>query len=101
MTEDEMRIRYPRVWASAPAPAPNEPDPIRPAHYHALDVRCPSCNERVAAGAVCEALPYWLGCAAKYLWRHRHKDDAIQDLEKARECIALEIARLKRQANHP
>lgn len=44
---------------------------------------------------VVKHFPWAIGSAIKYLWRAGRKDDATQDLEKAIECIRIEIDRLK------
>lgn len=44
---------------------------------------------------VVEWFSYNLGNVIKYVWRAGKKDDAIDDLEKARWYIDREIARLK------
>lgn len=37
-----------------------------------------------------------VGSAVKYLWRLGKKDDAIQELKKARQCIDQEILRIRK-----
>lgn len=44
---------------------------------------------------VVEHMTFNLGNAVKYIWRADHKDDAIQDLQKAAWYIEREIKRLK------
>jgi hypothetical protein len=39
---------------------------------------------------------FCLGNAVKYIWRAGLKGDAIQDLEKAKRYIEIEIERLKK-----
>jgi hypothetical protein len=45
---------------------------------------------------IIEWLPYNIGAAIKYLWRTGKKNDAIEDLKKARWHIEREIQRLSR-----
>ena len=63
-------------------------DPVKkPEHYnsHPSGVECRD---------IARHEPYNIGCAIKYLWRRGKKGDAVQDLEKAIECIRDEIKRL-------
>lgn len=61
---------------------------INPSHYktHASGVECIQ---------VTEHMNFCLGNAIKYIWRAGLKDDAVQDLEKAKWYIEREIARLE------
>lgn len=61
---------------------------VNPSHYksHASGVECIQ---------VTEHMNFCLGNAMKYIWRAGLKDNAIQDLEKAKWYIEREIARLK------
>lgn len=69
-------------------------DPIeRPLHYNSN----PSGIECID---VVEHLNFCRGNAIKYIWRAGLKDDAIQDLEKARWYIEREIARIKEEKSH-
>jgi hypothetical protein len=63
-------------------------DAVNPDHYkkHASGVECIQ---------VTEHMNFCLGNAIKYIWRAGKKDDAVQDLEKAKWYIEREIARLK------
>jgi hypothetical protein len=63
-------------------------DAVNPDHYkkHASGVECIQ---------VTEHMNFCLGNAMKYIWRAGKKDDAVQDLEKAKWYIEREIARLK------
>ena len=64
-------------------------DPVRhPRHYtsHPSGVECITVTEHMG---------FCLGNAVKYLWRADLKNDAIEDLEKARWYIEREIARRK------
>lgn len=66
-------------------------DPVeRPAHYtsHPTGVECLD---------IVEHYPFNVGAAIKYLWRAGLKDDAIQDLRKAKRMVQREIDRLERQ----
>jgi hypothetical protein len=64
-------------------------DPVRhPRHYtsHPSGVECITVTEHMG---------FCLGNAMKYIWRADLKNDAIQDLEKARWYIEREIAKRK------
>ena len=60
---------------------------VNPEHYksHASGVECIQ---------VTEHMNFCLGNAIKYIWRAGLKDNAIQDLEKAKWYIEREILRL-------
>ena len=62
-----------------------------PAHYtsHPSGVECI---------AVTEHMNFCIGNAMKYLWRAGLKDDAVEDLEKARWYVDREIKRLRQLA---
>ena len=45
---------------------------------------------------IAEHMGFNLGNAMKYIWRADHKDDALQDLEKAAWYINREIERRKK-----
>ncbi len=64
-------------------------DNINPDHYksHPSGIECIQ---------VTEHLNFCLGSAVKYIWRAGKKDDAVQDLEKAKWYIEREIARISR-----
>lgn len=69
-------------------PAPTSiADPVKkPEHYnwHPSGVECKD---------IAEAFNYYLGNAIKYIWRADHKGKPIEDLQKARNCIDLELQR--------
>lgn len=50
---------------------------------------------------VVEHMTFNLGNAVKYIWRADHKDNAMQDLEKAKFYITREIERLNAQLRSP
>lgn len=52
-------------------------------HNHPSGIRCED--------IVCY-LPFFVGCAVKYLWRLGNKDDELQELDKALKCIDRELA---------
>tara|TARA_Y100000593_G_scaffold81279_1_gene152008 strand:+ start:3806 stop:4024 length:219 start_codon:yes stop_codon:yes gene_type:complete len=65
-------------------------DPVNhPQHYtsHPSNVECIQVTEHMS---------FCVGNAMKYLWRAGLKDDANEDLEKARWYIAREIERRKK-----
>jgi hypothetical protein len=66
--------------------ATRTPDPVySPAHYtHPSGVECKD---------IAKHLSFALGNALKYVWRAGRKDyNAMQDLEKALECIEIELS---------
>lgn len=70
----------------------NDHDPVNaPRHYrsHPSGVECIQ---------VTEHMNFCIGNAIKYLWRADEKNDAIEDLRKARWYIDREIKRRTRQA---
>ncbi len=69
---------------------PHWHDPVEhPRHYttHPSGIECIE---------VVEHMPYCVGAAIKYLWRHGKKGDAVEDLKKARWLIDREISRLSK-----
>ena len=63
-------------------------DPVKhPAHY--TWIPGVECRE------VARECSFNVGSAIKYLYRHLHKGNPVQDLRKAIECIQDEIARLE------
>jgi Protein of unknwon function (DUF3310) len=67
------------------------PNPVNhPPHYtqHPSGVECIQ---------VTECMNFCLGNAVKYIWRADLKNDAIEDLEKAKWYVSREIERRKRQ----
>lgn len=66
-------------------------DPINPKHYksHPSGVEAVTISEHFM-GNVSKAIDY--------IWRHEHKGNPIEDLEKARWFLDREIARLKARA---
>jgi hypothetical protein len=66
-------------------------DAINPAHYK-------SHPSGIQAIDVIEHMPFNVGTAVKYLWRLGLKDDAIQELKKARWYIDREIAKREKEA---
>jgi len=50
----------------------------------------------IPSAEVVAPFPYFLGAAIKYIWRAGRKNpDATEDLEKAINCLQLEVARIK------
>lgn len=63
-------------------------DPVNhPAHYN-------SHPSGVEAITVCEHMNFCVGNVIKYLWRAGLKNDAVEDLKKARFYLDREIARI-------
>ena len=44
-------------------------------------------------------LNFSLGCVLKYVARHKHKNNPVSDLKKARDYLDIEIDRLERESN--
>ena len=65
-------------------------DAINPEHYNRLN---PQPKDVIRAWE----LNFNLGSAVKYISRAGHKDDIVQDLEKAREFLNFEIEALKEE----
>ena len=65
-------------------------DAINPEHYNRLN---PQPKDVIRAWG----LNFNLGSAVKYISRAGHKDDIVQDLEKAREFLNFEIKALKEE----
>ncbi len=65
-------------------------DAINPSHYqdHPSGIQCIQITEH---------MNFCLGNAIKYIWRAGLKNNAIEDLEKARWYIDREIARIERE----
>jgi hypothetical protein len=65
-------------------------DAINPAHYqdHPSGIQCIQITEH---------MNFCLGNAIKYIWRAGLKNNAIEDLEKARWYIDREIARIEHE----
>lgn len=65
-------------------------DAINPDHYNRLN---PQPKDVIRAWG----LNFNLGSAVKYISRAGHKDDIVQDLEKAREFLNFEMEALKEE----
>ena len=59
-----------------------------PSHYtlHPSGIECIK---------IVQEFPYNVGVAMSYCWRHEHKGQAIQDLEKAIQHLQFEVTRLR------
>lgn len=89
MISDELAVTEPASTS----------DPVHhPSHY--LLAPCPCCGTPIEVRYLIQEMPYFRGAAAKYILRAGKKDGApeIQDLEKAIECIQIEIERLKEES---
>ena len=64
----------------------------RPSHYtkHPSGIECKEITKH---------MNFCLGNAIKYIWRAGLKDDYIQDLEKAKEYLDIEIDRVKEKSD--
>lgn len=72
--------------------ATTDHDPVNaPSHYrsHPSGVECITVTEHMS---------FCIGNATKYLWRADLKDDALEDLKKARWYVDREIARREAQS---
>lgn len=69
-----------------------------PSHYNSSDARC-ECGKRIECIEVVRYLSFNVGNAIKYLWRLGLKNDAIEDLKKARWYIDDEIKTRERKNN--
>lgn len=78
----DKKFDFPATLPSTSAPK----ETAKPAYY-----LLPSGS--VDIGDVVAALPFWVAQAMKYLYRHEHKGQSMNDLYKAQECITREIAR--------
>lgn len=68
---------------------------IHPEHYCSSPARC-TCGRRIECIDVVEHMPFNVGAAVKYLWRHELKGKPLEDLRKAAWYIAREIERRER-----
>ena len=66
-----------------------------PSHYTKGRVEAIEIIEDVVAGAPDPVAGYLVGQTLKYLLRARHKEDAIQDLQKAAWYLSRAIAKLR------
>ena len=63
-------------------------DPVKsPAHYTQGKIEChQAIREALGNDGYC----HWcIGNIYKYLWRHKHKDNPIQDLEKCQQFLDM------------
>jgi hypothetical protein len=67
-----------------------------PKHYTSLPAKC-ECGRGVECIQVTEHMDFLRGNAVKYLWRAGHKDDALEDLRKARWYVERAIEKLEKQ----
>lgn len=65
-----------------------------PSHYISHPSRCDCCGKTIECIQITEHMNFCLGNAIKYIWRAGLKNDAIEDLRKARWYIDREIARI-------
>lgn len=86
--EDLARTLRGGAAASVIPEGSGSPDAVhRPAHYtaHPSGVECIE---------IVKHMNFCLGNAVKYIWRAGLKADAVEDLQKAREYLDIEIARM-------
>lgn len=65
-----------------------------PPHYNSSSAVCSRCGTTIECIDVVRHLPFNIGSAMKYLWRHRWKGDQIMDLQKALFYIKDEIHKI-------
>jgi hypothetical protein len=66
-------------------------DPVnRPKHYTSHPAKC-ECGKSIECIQITEHMGFNLGNAVKYVWRADLKNDALEDLKKARFYIDREI----------
>lgn len=65
-----------------------------PKHYNALEAECSNCNRSIECIDVVREMNFNRGNAVKYIWRAGHKENQIQDLQKAVWYLQDEINRL-------
>ena len=86
-----MAVRKRRADSAGASSWQANNDPVqRPEHYTFL----PNGIECID---VAENFSFCAGNALKYIWRHRHKGEPIEDLEKAVFYLKREIARLSKE----
>lgn len=68
-----------------------------PSHYTSSPAKCSQCGHPIECIDITQHMGYCLGNATKYVWRCDLKNDAIEDLRKAIQCIEFEIAKRERQ----
>lgn len=71
-----------------------------PAHY-INGPKHSSCGEPIECIDIAEKMPFNIGNAIKYLWRHEDKGAPIQDLRKALWYVQREIDRLNKLEQMP
>lgn len=64
-----------------------------PRHYLSGDASCNGCNTKIECIDITRHLNFNIGNAIKYLWRCDHKENPIEDLQKALWYINNEIDR--------
>lgn len=65
-----------------------------PPHYKSGDAKCSNCGTPIECIDIVRHMVFNVGNAIKYMWRLGKKDDAVQELKKARWYINDEIKRL-------
>ena len=66
-----------------------------PKHYASNGPACPNCGSNIECITITERMGFCLGNAVKYIWRHKNKGNALEDLKKARWYLDREIARME------
>lgn len=71
-------------------------DPVsHPSHYTQGEYKCKHCGKQIECIHILQWMTYNIGAAMKYLWRYKDKGNPVQDLQKAKQYIDFEIAKLK------
>lgn len=68
-----------------------------PKHYINDKSSCGACGSPIECIDVTRHMNFNIGNAMKYIWRHEHKNNAIEDLKKAAWYLFDEIARLEKE----
>lgn len=66
-----------------------------PKHYASNGPACHNCGSNIECITITERMGFCLGNAVKYIWRHKNKGNALEDLKKARWYLDREIARME------
>jgi len=64
-------------------------------HYNNTPARCKNCGQQIECIDIVRWLPFNLGNAVKYIWRHLSKGAPLKDLKKAAYYIEDERKRLE------
>lgn len=68
-----------------------------PSHYTSSPAICSDCGHSIECIDITQHMGFNLGNATKYIWRCDLKNDAIEDLHKARQYLDFEIEKRERE----